>query len=144
MVVRVERRVEHRCRSGSHPEPGDAGQLRSLATGREAAGARDGPRLVGGLDPWGDDPVSAAVEQPADGAVLALRDADQRRQAEVTGSGTHRRRHVETHGGVLEVDQDGVVARRVRDADHVGGAGPADAEHEGGSAGASRATELGS
>jgi hypothetical protein len=96
----------------------------------EPARPGDLPRLLDGLDPRGDDPVGATVEQPANHAVLPLRDPHHGRHTKAAGGGAQCGGDVGRYRGVFEVDHDAVVARRVRNVHDIRGAAAANAQHQ--------------
>ncbi|MNY12339.1 hypothetical protein D3C86_1454140 [compost metagenome] len=104
------------------------GDGRAMAVRRKAPGGVQVGGLRGGLDARKDQARRARVEQPADGAVLALGHAHQRHEAQVVRRGADGARRVERDGAVFEVDPDRVVAAGLGQPGEVGRARQADAE----------------
>src|ERR1700722_11089750 len=99
----VEGRVELYRGSGPHAELRHHRKLRALAPRSEPAGPANRPGLVHGLDPRCDDALCPAVEQPPDRAVLTLRHAGERCQAEIARGRAELGGHVGRHIRGLEV-----------------------------------------
>src|SRR5882762_781464 len=124
----IQRLVELRRGHLLKIEMSQCGNGGSMAEWRKAARGNDILRCFGGFDARSDDSQHAAVQQPADDAILAFGYAREGRKAEIESGGANQRRGIDRHGAVLEIDPDRVVPGASSYAGDLGGSRTTHAE----------------